>query len=203
MLKISFITCSDTFYGGIKIPPMSVRKHPQGGIEGISKTLGDYPQAPRRRHLHPTEAAPSPFGGGTFIPWRRHLHLSLWLFPFAWPKDSHASCEAPPPLPKCNFCTLGAIRRPILHFEYQYFLFYNVPFLVITFMIIHDQLNQRLQFCISTPKCMKFVVLNIIPSCRTLSQSLFHQDIFGILSGRCEFLLNRNHRNVRIYLEYP
>ncbi|MCR5711112.1 MAG: hypothetical protein K6G46_01505, partial [Prevotella sp.] len=47
---------------------------PQGGIEGISKTLGDYPQALRSPYLHPSEAAPSPLGGGTFIPRRRHLH---------------------------------------------------------------------------------------------------------------------------------
>ena len=65
-MKISFITHSDTSYGGIKIPPKGVGKHLHGGIGGIPKPLGDNPHASRSRHLRPLKAAPSTLGGGTF-----------------------------------------------------------------------------------------------------------------------------------------
>ena len=59
---IPFIPHSDTSYGGIKIPPMGDAKHPQGGIGGIPKTLGDNLHAPRTPYLRPLKAAPSTLG---------------------------------------------------------------------------------------------------------------------------------------------
>ena len=76
-MKISFITHSDTSYGGIKIPPKSVGKHPQGGIKGISKPLGNHSQAPRSPYLHPMKAAPSTLGSGTFNPRSPYLYSFL------------------------------------------------------------------------------------------------------------------------------
>ena len=72
-MKIYFITPSDTCYGGIKISPKGVGKHPQGGIEGISKTLGNHLQDPWRWYLHPMEPAPSTHGAAIFDPRKRHL----------------------------------------------------------------------------------------------------------------------------------
>ena len=76
-MKISFITHSDTSYGGIKIPPKSVGKHPYGGIGGISKPLGNHPQALPSRHLRPLKPVPSPLGSGTFNPRSPYLYSFL------------------------------------------------------------------------------------------------------------------------------
>ena len=64
---------------------MGHARHPLGGKEGISKTLGNHLQDPRSRHLHPMEPAPSTLGSGGFDPWRRHLptysHVGNLSFP--------------------------------------------------------------------------------------------------------------------------
>ena len=50
----------------VKIPPMGVGEHLQGGTKGIPKTLGDNPNAPRSPYLRPSEAAPSALEARTF-----------------------------------------------------------------------------------------------------------------------------------------